>query len=335
MCASRSFVAHVVVLVILCCQCSFQALAAGVVSPILTTSEQSPDCPCLHDGTETDAHSLQESLKCHISRVSIREDHKSSGGVSLGDVSRVFGSGPLTLEQRQSVKLVEVAGMSLNCLDDRLTEPVLSSAGGDIGEFILAVASYLDLRLSDPAKGARPTQQLMDSLLQAYLESLPASRPMVHCTDDRAVAHLEAELPVENLDLNNPQSQAKDAGLLLKLSEFENHGDSHIRLMLKQPEWFELPDYLVPMVLKSYYTALWRQNLDDTSPFYKSPRLKLVVLRGAANPGAFLEVSSGQFCEGVGVAPAVQPHAGSTSLLVSHLDAASARREELATFFSK
>jgi len=289
----------------------------------------------MQDVTGTDGHALQESLKCHVSRVSVREDHKSAGGASWAAVSAVFGSGPLTQEQRESIKLMDVARMSLSCLDDRLTEPVLSTAGGDIGEFILAVASYLDLRLPNPDHSAQPTQELVDSLLQAYLKSLPESRPMLHCTDDRAVAHLEAELPVENLDLNKPSVQAKDAGLLSKLTEFENHGDSHIRLILKQPEWFELPDYLVPMVLKSYYTALWRQNLDATSPFHKSPRLRLVVLSGAANPGAFLEISSGQMCQGAGVAPAVQPHAGSQSLLVSHLDAASARRAELATFFAK
>mmetsp|Transcript_44945 Transcript_44945/g.106730 ORF Transcript_44945/g.106730 Transcript_44945/m.106730 type:complete len:383 (-) Transcript_44945:74-1222(-) len=291
--------------------------------------ERQEECSC--------DEAKEESLGCHVSKVAVREDHSSASGagVSLAQVSSFFGAGALTKEQRRQLRLVKVAETSLSCLDDRLNEPVLATPGGDLGEFILALATYLDWRVADPEHSNHPTQQLVDSLLQAYLESIPKGRPMVHCTDDRAIAHLEAEVPVENLDLNEPPQQAKDSGLLQKLTEFENHGDSHIRLMLKQPEWFELPDYVVPMALKAFYSALWRQNQDEGNRFHKSPRLRLVVLSGASDPGAFVEVSSGDLCEGVGVAPAVQPHTGARSVLVSHLDAASERRKELATFFSR
>merc|ERR1719230_26427 len=169
------------------------------------------------------------------------------------------------------VSLGKVAETSFLCLDDRIAEPALFTPGGDLGEFILALASYLAER--DPSGGTRPTQEVVDALFQRYVESLPEGRPIVHCTDDRALQHLEAELPVENLDLRAPPEHVKSAGLLEKLTEVENQGDSHIRLLLKQPEWFQLDAALVPMVLKAFYSTLWKESANPGQP-----RLALRVL---------------------------------------------------------
>merc|ERR1719446_1686781 len=115
---------------------------------------------------------------------------------------------------------------------------------------------------------------------------------MVHCQDDRAIEHLEAAVPMENLDLRSPPEHARES-LLQKLTEVENHGDSHIRLLLKKPEWFQVSEYLVPMAVKAFYHLLWQQNTDPKSPLYQSSKLKLEVLVGQSAPTAFLEVSSG------------------------------------------
>merc|ERR1719506_1357432 len=174
-------------------------------------------------------------------------------------------------------------------MDDRVTKASIFTPGGDFGEFVLALASYLQER--DPTEQMLPTQEVVDELLMKYLETIPSSRPMIHCTDDRAIQHLEAEAPLENLDLRSPPDHAK-ASLLKQLTEVENHGDSHIRLLLKKPEWFQLSEYLVPMAVKSFYTLLWQQNSDPKSPLYQQSKLKLEVLVGQSDPVAFLEVSS-------------------------------------------
>jgi len=245
----------------------------------------------------------------------------------LADISAIYGGGSfLTEAQYQQVHLAKVASTSFECLDDRIGTPSLATPGGDLGEFILALQTYLSER--DPTRSTPPEQEVVDTLLNRYVDSLPEGRPMVHCTDDRAIAHLESELPVENLDLRAPPEHVKAQGLLQKLTEVENHGDSHIRLMLKQPEWFQLDERLVPMVLKSFYSRLWR---DDAS----APRLQLRVLQGESNPQAFLEVSSSEVCENNGEAPMLTPKTAHRSLLISHLDAVSHRREELAAFFAK
>merc|ERR1712216_379839 len=96
-------------------------------------------------------------------------------------------------------------------MDDRLTEASLATPGGDLGEFILGLSSYLQER--DPSGKLRPTQEMVDAMLTNYLESTPASRPLTHCTDERAVQRLEAQLPLENLDLRAPPQRERQVSL--------------------------------------------------------------------------------------------------------------------------
>lgn len=282
---------------------------------------------------------------CSLSKLKVRQDHDAESGgsklLSLSDVTRIYGAGPLSEAQRKEVKLAAVKDIPFHCLDDRVTTAAVSTPGGDLGEFIGAMSAYVDERDANaPAGQVHPglSQNMVDVFLRRYITSVvPAGRKMVHCTDDRALAHLEAEMQVENLDLNSPPDRVKDAGLLNKLTVVENHGDSHIRLLLKQPEAYGLTQnsQLVPMVLKAYYNLLWEQNSNPQSPLHAEPKLELVVLQGESNPSAFVEVSASEVCQQDGLAPLLTPRAEGRSLLVSHLDAASLRREELAAFFSK
>merc|ERR1719160_2373742 len=287
----------------------------------LSEAAASETCPC-PDGT------------CDISKVKIRQDHSGQSGLTLMDVGAIYGGMALSKAQRAMVTTGSVATTSLQCLDDRVTEPSIGTPGGDLGEFILALGSYLAERDNNSGEGI-PTQQVVDALLQKYVESVPSGRPVIHCTDDRAVARLESEIPMENLDLDSPPDHAKNAHILDKLTMVENQGDSHIRLMLKHPEWFQVSPQLVPMVLKSFYSLLWKQNQDPRSPLFHQDKLRLNVLSGTANPQAFLEIASSELCQKKGAAPMLTPRTETRSVLVSHLDAVSLRREELANFFAK
>jgi len=309
-------------------------LQQALQPPAMSAADQATvadgkDCQC--DGSGK-ASANQVDSTCSISKVTVHQDHAANAGISLAGISAIWGSSTLTSEQREKVTLGQVSETSFHCLDDRVTEPSIFTPGGDLGEFILALSSYLQER--DPTGQMRPSQEVVDTLLLKYLETIPATRPMIHCTDDRAISHLEAEMPLENLDLSTPPDHAK-ASLLQKLTEVENHGDSHIRLLLKKPEWFQLNQYLVPMAIKSFYHLLWQQNTDATSPLNKHPKLKLEVLVGQSDPQGFLEVSSGELCHNGGAAPMLTPRTPQRAVLISHLDAVSIRREELAAFFSR
>merc|ERR1719408_841490 len=107
---------------------------------------------------------------CDISKVKIRQDHNGQSGLTLMDVGAIYGGLALSKAQREMVTLGSVAMTSLQCLDDRVTEPSIGTPGGDLGEFILALSSYLAER--DASGEAMPTQEVVDALLQKYVESV-------------------------------------------------------------------------------------------------------------------------------------------------------------------
>lgn len=291
-------------------------------------------CPC-EDDAKAEAvkpHALLQAksfgeASVRLSKLVVHQDHQSSGGISLQEVAARYGGQSLSEVQRERALPGIVANTSLLCVDDRLTEAVLATPGGDLGEFLLALAAYL--RESDGLEFKDATQERVTALLQRYLETIPASRPLTFCTDERAVHRLESVLPSENLDLTAPPERAKSIGLLDKLADIDNQGDSHFRLLLKRPDWYELHPELTPMVLKAFYTLLWQQNRETPA------KLQLRVLAGESDPQAFMEVSCGGQCKQQAAAPMLRPKEGQQSVFVSHLDAASIRRQELASFFAK
>jgi len=296
---------------------------------VQATATLSNECTC------SDVAVHESQTVCEVSKIAVREDHEARDGLTLADVSAVYGAGALSEVQRQVMTLTRVSATSFMCLDDRVDEPSLVTPGGDLGEFILALASYLQERGQGRVEEPMLTQAEVDAIFAQYLQTLPASRPLTHCTDDAALRHLQDELPAEDLDLRRPPEHAKELGLLQRLTEVENHGDSHIRLMLDKPEWFQLDRVLVPMVLRSFYTSLWRQYQDELSPLYTAPKLRLKIVSGHRDPKAFFEVTSGESCHNLGFAPMLKPQSEGRGFLLSHLDAVSLRRRELAEFFRR
>ena len=152
----------------------------------------------------------------------------------------------------------------------------------------------------------------------------------VMCTDDFAVNHLQKEVSVEGLNLNNPRSQIQ-ADVLKSLVEPENNGDVHLRMLLKYPDMYAIDVNIVKMVLTAFYNLLWDKENPD------SLKLKLEILVGEHNESAFLEVRSNEACTKARLAPLLlpkEPKKDGLSIFVNHLDAVSIRRIDLAKFFA-
>lgn len=293
------------------------------------------DCPCPAQAAAAAQQSLLEasSVLGEASRLDVRQEQQGSGGLSAQDVAARFGGSRLSEvalaeEQRHRGSLLRAAETTLACLDDRISEPALTTPGGELGEFTTALAAYLQEK--DGSSGSPPNQEVVDSLLGKYLDTVPASRPIVFCTDERALKQIASELPTANLDLNAPSPHLQAAGLLEKLTEPKSQGDSHFRLLLEDPGRYELHPQLAPMVLRAFYRLLWLQNQDLGQR--ASPKLRLRILSGEPDPQAFLDVScQGRACHDS--LAAVAPNAGPA--LTSQLEAALPRRRSLAAFFSR
>lgn len=318
---------------------SFRSLLpwAPEEAPQLSEPQLEKTCPC-PEAKDTallqEEEEEQEGL-CHLSKVLIRHEPGSAQGstnaLSLVDLSDIYGNEALDAKQREQVSLAKVQDTPLSCMDDRVSKPALATPGGDLGEFVLGFAAFL--QEMDGAQATTPSQEVVNNMLRQYLELVPTSRPMIHCTDERAAVHIAKELGAGVLvDLNAPSETVKQ-GLLDRLVEPQNQGDLHVRAMLEQPSAYKLPDQLVPRILKAYYSLLWEQQ-DPNSVLHLQPKLRLDVLVGSSRPQAFMEISAGETCNSKGVAALMTPRQEQRSILVSSLDAVGWRRQELSEFFS-
>jgi hypothetical protein len=152
----------------------------------------------------------------------------------------------------------------------------------------------------------------------------------VMCTDDNAMSHLQAQLSIEGLNLNNPRQQLQEE-VLGALTQPENIGDSHIKMLVKYPDEYSIDGTLVQKFLRSFYKLLW----DKSNPY--SQHLKLHLLVGDHTETGFLEVRSNDACTKAQLAPLItpkEPGRDGVSVFVNHLDAASLRRVDIAKFFA-
>lgn len=180
-----------------------------------------------------------EEAKCHPTKIKLSQD-KDGQGASYEEISDKLSIANFTYARTDK--------NSFSCLDGRITRGVLGTPGGDAGEFILGLLVYEDL------SGKNLEQDMVDNYLEEYLR-LMDSEDFYMCTDDYAIAHIERQLSVQGLDIKHPRDTLI-ADLLEIISDPNNIGDSHIRMMLEYPELYSIRPKAIELFIKSYYKIM-------------------------------------------------------------------------------
>ncbi len=258
-----------------------------------------------------------KSEKCEPSKLTIQNELKGKGA-SLNSIRNLIGDA-------SSLTYVPIEKSSFKCLDGRYNKPVLSTTGGDAGEFILALNIFEDLlNENNNNKTILLNQEDVDFILYKFINQ-SNSQPFYMCTDDNAINHIEKELQIEGLNIINPRENIKN-DLFNLITESENIGDLHIRLMLKYPEKYGIRKDLIIMFLNSFYKLYWNnKNIKD--------KMELDILTGDHNENAFIEVRSENECQKEKIAPLIPTQDKFISVFVHHLDAVSIKRKVIAEFF--
>ncbi len=258
-----------------------------------------------------------KSEKCDPSKLTIQNELKGKGA-SLNSIRNLIGDA-------SSLTYVPIEKSSFKCLDGRYNKPVLSTTGGDAGEFILALNIFEDLlNENNNNKTILLNQEDVDFILYKFINQ-SNSQPFYMCTDDNAINHIEKELQIEGLNIINPRENIKN-DLFNLITESENIGDLHIRLMLKYPEKYGIRKDLIIMFLNSFYKLYWNnKNIKD--------KMELDILTGDHNENAFIEVRSENECQKEKIAPLIPTQDKFISVFVHHLDAVSIKRKVIAEFF--
>nr|CEL74781.1 TPA: hypothetical protein BN1205_025040 [Toxoplasma gondii VEG] len=176
-------------------------------------------CNCNEGVTDVERRLAQIAPLCNPSKVKIHQDHSSAIGLTAAEVRVNWG-------QPSDVTFGRVKENHFSCMDDRITEASLSTPGGDLGEFTLALA----------ASGIPYDEATVTSLLSNYLATIPSDRLFYHCTDEAAMSSFDRSLGVVSrtmaLVLSNGRSGLQEG---LDLSQPDPALQSDIKAALSQP----------------------------------------------------------------------------------------------------
>jgi len=136
---------------------------------------------------------------------------------------------------------VNVAESHFECLDGRIRSGVLGTPGGDAGEFILALHVYEDM----VGEKRKLTQEAVDSFLKNYVRTMRQAHFFM-CTDDQALDHLSKEINAEGINIQRPRTQIQPE-MLEALTTPENNGCSHLKMLLRHPELYQIKPNIVKM----------------------------------------------------------------------------------------
>ncbi|PFH38721.1 hypothetical protein BESB_010630 [Besnoitia besnoiti] len=136
-------------------------------------------CNCNEGMTDVEKTLAQVAPICNPSKVKINQGHSSAIGLNAADVRANWG-------QPSDVTFARVKERYFSCLDDRTTEPSMSTPGGDLGEFALALA----------VSGVPYDEATATTLLSNYLATTPQNRLFYHCTDEAALSIFDRSLGI-------------------------------------------------------------------------------------------------------------------------------------------
>lgn len=257
-----------------------------------------------------------EEIKCSPSKIKLSQEREGSG--TKYQVMQEY------LSATTNYTYAKITHSSFRCLDGRIQDEMLGTPGGDAGEFILGLIVYQDLLGSDL------NETYVFDILQEYLRCMETNL-FYMCTDQTAIDHLEKELAISDLDIYAPDESIQNE-LLDALTEPENIGDTHLRLLMGKPEMYSINSTILKYFIRAFYNTLW-----DTNNTY-SETLYLDILQDSHKETAFLEIKVNDECINELVAPLVAPSNedfDGVSLLINHVNAVIVRRAQNSAFIAE
>ncbi|MCB9644696.1 MAG: rhodanese-like domain-containing protein [Myxococcales bacterium] len=232
-----------------------------------------------------------------------------------------------------NVRWIRMAALLMHgkrsCVDGRDEKGVIGTPGGDAGEFLLALAA------AEKVTGQRIEETVLPDLLMAYMDAF--GRFYMH-TDTHAAnemirsirqdPRLATQVPfMERAEewrafFDSPPQELREP-LLEHLSKPEHIGCGHLRLMMLHEEDYGIRRELIEAFLRTYHTSRWNWASD----------LEFVVLGGAHNEGAVINVQINEDLQTFTKLPLVSPSCGGLSqFFVNHPQVSDYMRHQTALF---
>lgn len=275
---------------------------------------------------------------------SVRDDSLLQRRDVLAEVTseKVREPGPLTSEELEahvgdprSVRWVKLAAILLHgrqaCVDGRDDSSVVGTPGGDAGEFMLGLGAV------ERVLGRPLTRAVVTKLLRRRLDTF--GRFYMHtdiAAGNRFIAALRGDSRLtqaigttyEALEwrqwLSEPPLEARPP-LLEHFTDPQHMGCGHLRLMLQNPEQYEIRSALVLDFLRAFFSTRWAG----------APEMENVVLPGGHQEGAVVNVRVEGQLHAYSWVPLLSPAYAGTQMFVNHPQVSGFLRQELAAFLGE
>jgi rhodanese-related sulfurtransferase len=231
------------------------------------------------------------------------------------------------------VRRVKLAALLLanrtECVDGREDQAIIGTPGGDAGELVLglgAVEKVTGQRV-DLARVPELTRSFADTFGGIYLhtDNHALHSLTLHLrADDRFAPFVEGLTNVEQWEafLRRPPTHLREP-LLERYLEPSYVGCGHLKLMLQNPDKYEVRPELLRAFFRAFYLGLWNGATD----------LEWVVLGGEHAEGAVTQVQVEGDLWPFREVPMIAPSVGGVQMFVNHPQVASYLRRHTAHFF--
>ena len=250
---------------------------------------------------------LPASTKCSPTKIKLTEDR--AGPAALYESIS-------SLLSQHNFTYIKSWGQALRCMDGRDKQAGISTPGGDLGEFALALIVFQDL------SGIPLDDLIVKTYLIEWLEVMD-SEYFYFCTDEEAVSHLKKQVGAE-FSYDRPRADMIEE-LIGLISNSRNVGDSHLRLMLDYPQMYSIRPVVIKSLVKAIHEIYWKKEkgLDKL--------IQIDVLTGDHQEIGYLELRNSEECIYEGISPLIPKK---FNLFINYIDSVAPRRKQLAEFFA-
>lgn len=251
------------------------------------------------------------NFACKVNTVKVTTDNPGTNSSVTAESVRSAFQNVATIEWAHATQ------MSFSPMDGRNSEKVLATPGGDMGEFIQAVASY--------AKTAAVTlsQEDVTGMFRKYLKTMTREK-FTYETDEFAYFRMANAAGCPGMHIADVASRVTRSAIIAALADPDSIGDPFIKYLLTNAVELDFDPSYVTMSLAAYHDTLWTGTVEEQS------KLCYLEVKGKSREQALVTIKTPAYCIDQGLAPMVSQHmACPAPIFVNHPDVSKLLRREM------
>lgn len=289
---------------IICALLAVSAHAMSVTAPSAVVRPRNPQDKYL-------AKQATGNFACKVNSVKVSTDNPGTNSSVTAESVRAAFQNVATIEWAHALQ------MSFSPMDGRNDEKVLATPGGDMGEFIQAIAAYAK------TAGVTLSQEDVSGMFSKYLKAMTREK-FTYETDEFAYFRMANAAGCPGMKIAEVASRVTRSAIVAALADPDSIGDPFIKFLMTDAEKLDFDANLVTMALTAYHETLWTGTTEQQN------KLCYLEVKGKSREQALITIKVPPYCIDQGLAPMVSQHmACPAPVYVNHPDVSKLLRREM------